>query len=148
MTTSTNYRMSDLVAKEGLVLLTVADVLIAERQHAAGFYRDAIKGCSWITPQHRPDGWEHHYWAFAIALESAELWHPFVDAIERHGGERPYACWRITYFEPAFKHLGEPGMCPVAEDLQPRLVQMQTNNVESARRNAVAVSRAIKEIGG
>ena len=141
-----NFRMAPLVAREGLELLIVADVMLAERAKAANFYREAIDGCSWITPQHKPEGWNHDYWAFAIALESAELWHPFVEAIEHHGGERPYACWRITYQEPAFRHLAEDGTCPVAEDLQPRLVQFQTRSTEDARMNAQAVSRAIKEI--
>ncbi len=143
-----NYRMAPLVAKEGLELLVVADVMLAERAKAANFYRDAVEGCSWITPQYVPEGWAHDYWAYAVALESAELWHPFVEAVERHGGERPYACWKITYQEPAFRHLTEDGTCPVAEDLQPRLVQFQTRSTEDARMNAQAVGKAIKELDG
>ena len=118
------------------------------RRQAADQYRDAIAGCPWITPQHVPDGWVHDYWAYAVALESAGLWEPFTDAIVRHGGERPYGAWRLTYREPAFRHLAPPaGTCPVAEALQPRLCQFQTNNLASAERNANAVAKAIQEVG-
>jgi perosamine synthetase len=151
-----NYRMSDLVASHGLSVMKWGEwrghdplrQKIAERRKAAAFYRDAIAGCAWITPQHVPDGWTHDYWCYAVALESADLWHPFVDAVVRHGGERPYAAWKITYLEPAFRHLAEPGTCPIAEHLQPRLVQLQTNNLQSSEKNADALQKAIREIGG
>jgi hypothetical protein len=67
--------------------------------------------------------------------------------MERHGGERPYPAWRVSYQEPALRHLAPDGTCPMAEDLQPRLVQFQTNDIPSAIRNARALSRAIEEIG-
>ncbi len=156
-----NYRMADAVAEKAMWHFTPiirgdagsigsesVPGLLKLREIAAAKYREAMDGCPWITPQHVPDGWTHDYWCYAVALESAELWHPFVEAIERHGGERPYACWRITYQEPAFRHLAEDGTCPVAEDLQPRLVQMQTNSIEAARTNADAVALAIKELNG
>ena len=65
----------------------------------------------------------------------------------------PYGAWALTYDEPAFRHLAPVDIradthgCPVAEDLQPRLVQFQTNDVASARKNADAVAKAIQEIG-
>lgn len=151
-----NYRMSDLVAEDGLGMFgglpcreyTEAMALCTWRQMCADMYREAITGCPWIIPQHVPEGWQHDYWAYAVALESAELWEPFTEAIVRHGGEMPYGAWRLTYQEPAFRHLAEDGCCPVAEDLQPRLVQMQTNCLTSARKNADALALAIREIDG
>jgi perosamine synthetase len=142
-----NYRMAPVVAAEGLKQLGNAKELLAERKQSADFYRQAISGCSWIRPQFVPDGWQHDDWCFAVALESTELWHRLVDSIVKHGGERPYACWRVTYQEPAFRHLAPDGTCPNAESLQPRLVLFQTNNIASAEKNADAVSKAIKEIG-
>ena len=159
-----NYRMADAVASLGFHKLAnwdvwrdadgryytvpYADVLKSDRQKCATFYRDAVAGCSWIKPQHVPEGWAHDYWAYAVALESDELWHPFADAIERHGGTRPFAAWRLTYQEPAFRHLAEVGCCPVAEDLQPRIVAGQTNDLPSATRNAAAWAAAIRELNG
>jgi|TARA_R110000824_G_scaffold401687_1_gene613614 perosamine synthetase len=155
-----NYRMSDWVARAGIHALH-ADDLVGDRRRAASYYREAIDACDWITPQHIPEGWTHDYWCYAIALEFPEMWDSFTAAVVKHGGEMPYGAWALTYFEPAFRHLGEhgqrpqgwfdppgSGMCPVAEDLQPRLVQFQTNNLTSAQRNADAVAAAIKELNG
>jgi perosamine synthetase len=153
-----NYRMAGVVAEHGLKgellgdggLLgwRLWDIYKAVRQECAALYREAVAGCPWIVPQHVPEGWTHDYWCYAVALEHAELWAPFVDSVERNGGERPYAAWRLTYQEPAFRHLADDGCCPVAEDLQPRLVQGQTNDLESAKRNAGAWAAAILEVGG
>jgi len=142
-----NYRMAPVVAEEGLKQLAKAEKLLAERRQAAELYGMAISGCSWMRPQCVPNGWQHDNWCFAVALESRELWQPFVESICRHGGERPYACWRVTYQEPAFRHLAADGTCPTAEELQPRLVQFQTNDIQSSEKNADAVRKAIGEIG-
>ena len=156
-----NYRLSHIVAHRAWQQysgynhphgLGYWDYLKSLRLKAAYYYREAIEGCNWITPQHVPDGWTHDYWCYAVALESAELWEPFTESIVRHGGEMPYGAWRLTYQEPAFKYLRETVMhgfdCPIAEDLQPRLVQAQTNDVASAQRNADAWAKAIREIDG
>lgn len=143
-----NYRMAPEVAQVGLYKLAAADTLKEVRQIAASRYREAIQGCDWLTPQHVPDGCTHDYWTYAVALDAADLWRPLADSIERHGGERPYAAWRLTYQEPAFRHLAPDGTCPVAESLQPRLAQFQTNSVAAAERNADALWSAIQEIGG
>jgi perosamine synthetase len=124
------------------------DRLLASRRRAASHYAAAFDGCSWAAPQHVPAGWAHDYWCYAVALDSPEIWQPFTEAVVRHGGERPYGAWRLTYQEPAFRHLAEDGCCPVAEDLQPRLVQMQTNNLAKSANNANAVHLAVQELGG
>jgi len=149
-----NYRMSEIVAYEGLKALTSpgpnhdrpVDVYKEIRQDCARLYRDAIEGCEWLTPQHVPDGWTHDYWTYAVATDTPErcLW--LLDRMEELGAERPYPAWRLTYQEPAFRApLGmNAGTCPVAEDLQPRLVQFQTNSLTSAKRNADALWRIIE----
>ena len=166
-----NYRMADIVANEGLTALSEgwADSNKAERRSCAAMYADAIAGCSWLTPQHVPEGWAHSWWTYAVAVEvrrdrGDETAHCALlsHAITRHGGERPYPAWQLTYREPAFRYLvrGQGyrwvdredaypfGVCPVAEDLQPRLLQFQTNNLASAEKNANALRLAIRELGG
>lgn len=140
-----NYRMADLVAAEGLCQLTQADEMLVRRRYAAECYRQAIDGCEWITPQYVPEGWPHSYWTYAIALRDIAMWELFVQAIQDAGGERPYAAWRLTYQEPAFRYLAPDGTCPVAEDLQPRLVQLQTNHRDNAEseRAAACLRQAI-----
>jgi perosamine synthetase len=156
-----NARMNDVTAAEGLKQLERANQLLLERNEAASRYRAAISGCEWITKQSVPEYSRHDSWAFAIALKDKSLWKPFTESIVRHGGEMPYGAWRLTFDEPAFRHLnpvtqtayeypldiGERRYpCPVAEDLQPRLVQLQTNDLASAERNAKAVRKAIGDM--
>jgi perosamine synthetase len=151
-----NYRMNDRTAALGLTLLGrfhFAGHPLDIRAQSTKFYRDAIVGCDWLTPQRVPEGWTHDYWTFAVASDTPERAARLADAIVTYGGERPYPAWRLTYDEPAFKHLhpamqgfAHSGFCPVAESLQPRLLQFQTNNLASAERNAVAVRRAIEDL--
>ncbi len=184
-----NYRMNDLTAAAGLERLQRYSVPGEEygpncdadrekhrRKMAAYLYSKAIDGCSWLTPQHVPEGWTHDYWAFAVACDTPERALNLSAAIVKHGGERPYPAWKLSYQEPAFRHLvahrqregfdsaeiGDPlsaswyqtvfggrpdGVCPVAESLQPRLLQFQTNDLASAEKNATALRIAIEGVG-
>jgi dTDP-4-amino-4,6-dideoxygalactose transaminase len=137
--------MNDVTASRGLMMLAKADELKLTRLLSAAHYSGAIAGCAWLTPQSVPQGWDHDMWTFAVACDTPEraLW--LADAVERHGGERPYPAWRITYSEIAFRHLAPMGTCPVAENLQPRILQFQCNDLASAERNATALRRAIQE---
>ena len=150
-----NFRMSTLVAERGLQafkdngpdFVREIDMLKQVRLDCAALYRDVVRDVDWLTPQHVPDGWTHDYWTYAVATDTPErlLW--LLDAVERHGGERPYPAWLPMYLEPAFAApFGmNVGTCPVAESLQPRLAQLQTNSLVSARKNANALRSAIEE---
>jgi perosamine synthetase len=164
-----NGRMNDCTARLGLERLRLAEYLLEVRQDSAAAYREAIDGCAFLTPQRVSPNMTHDYWAFAVACDTPgrALW--LQDAVVRHGGERPYAAWKLTYHEPAFlwsfdeaaypdvewfgsvmgpdghPHNFALGACPVAEGLQPRLVQFQTNDLASAERNARALRLAIEE---
>jgi dTDP-4-amino-4,6-dideoxygalactose transaminase len=121
------------------------DGLRQVRQAAAALYREAHAGCAWIQPQSVSPGMVSDFWAYAVAADTPErtLW--LADAVERHGGTRPFFAWRITYQEPALRHLAPDGTCPIAEALQPRILAFQTNDLASAERNARALARAIQE---
>jgi len=123
-----NYQMSDIQAAVGLMQLERADELLNARRYSAECYRQAIQGCEWITPQYVPEGWPHSYWTYGIALQSKEMWEPFAREIVSAGGEMPFGAFRLTYQEPAFRHLAPDGTCPIAEELQPRIMQLQTNH--------------------
>lgn len=142
-----NYRMSDPQAHVLLDQMADWDHLLDDRQRCAALYREAIKGCAWLTPQFVPDGWTHDYWTFAVATDTPDRALKLASAMETHQGERPYFAWLPAYQEPALRHLAPDGTCPVAESLQPRLLQFQCNDVASAMTNTRVLSCAIAEIG-
>jgi perosamine synthetase len=141
-----NGRMNDVTAAEGLRKLDWMPETLDNRRYAAWLYRDALAGSEGLTPQFVPEGWRHDYWTFTIAVGGYNMAPLLADAMVRHGAERPFPAWKLTYQEPAFRHLAPDGTCPVAESLQPNLLQMQTNDIASAERNAHALKLAIREL--
>lgn len=142
-----NYRMSDVQAWDVLCQLKYADEWLTLRRYSAQGYREAIEGCTWITPQYVPEGWPHSYWAYAIACDTPKRALDLASRLSDMDSERPYFAWRITYQEPAFRHLAPDGTCPVAESLQPRLLQLQTNHHKAgAERAAAILHRAIRSV--
>jgi hypothetical protein len=73
------------------------------------------------------------------------------------GGEPYYAAWMLTYREPAFRALAQgsygeeyrEGICPVAERVQPQLIQLKTNfgSLNQAERQAEVLRETIKYFG-
>jgi perosamine synthetase len=160
LTSAINGRMNDCTAELGLERLACADALIQARRIAAGMYADVCEGVEWLVPQFVPEGWRHDMWTYAVACDTPQRAAWLADAVVRHGGERPYGAWRLTYQEPAFKHLVArqsgvvltagnftQSICPTAESLQPRILQFATNKLASAARNSHALQRAIGEVG-
>lgn len=139
-----NYRLPELCAAVALAQMERLDELVAVRLNAAACYAQAVAGCTWLTPQAVPSGYGHSYWTYVLKLEAEhELsWYQFRDRYLELGGDGIYAAWRLTYLEPAFlgqsfapdqwQHL-QPGLCPVAESLQPQLLQFKTNYYDPAR---------------
>lgn len=141
-----NYRLAPLLAERLLSKMERWDELKETRQRCAALYQQAIKGCDWLTPQHVPDGWTHDAWAFPVAADTPTRALTIASGVTSHGGERPYFAWLPSYLEPALAHLGMPGLCPIAEYLQPRILAFQTNNLASAMMNSRALSRAIEDL--
>ena len=143
-----NARMSDAAAETGLRHMLQSPSPTDLRATAATLYRRAVINCPYVTPQYVPPNVSHQYWTYAIAVESATMWDQIAAAVVKHGGEAPYGAWRLTYNEPAFRHLTPTYTLPHAESLQPRLMQFQTNNLVRATANAIALERALFGIYG
>jgi len=142
-----NARMNDVTAQEGLRKMPLLPTLRQHRQQAADLYRTAITGHTWLTPQHVPEGWQHDYWCYTVALSDPAAWHPLADAIVRHGGEHPYGAWRLSFDEPALQYTGYgSGGCAIARQTQPRLMQFQTNDRGQAAVNARALRLALADV--
>lgn len=143
-----NTRMNDVTAELGLRGLQQNPSPIDLRANAAALYRRAVINCPHVVMQHVPEGVTHQYWAFTIAVESPQMWDQIAQSVVKHGGEAPYGAWRLTYNEPAFRHLTPSHTVPHAEELQPRLMQFQTNDLVRATANAIALERALLGLYG
>ena len=65
---------------------------------------------------------------FAFAIEGQKVtWDEFREIFIGFGGAPFFGAWKLAYTEPAYGRHFEEGLCPVAEDLQPRLIQLKTN---------------------
>lgn len=158
-----NYRMSELCAAVALGQVERLKELVEQRVKVANLYAEAVRGCKWLLPQGVPDGYVHSYWTYVLKLENDGkfTWHDFRDKYLELGGDGIYAAWQLTYLEPAFRDLklgrsGQKaqkfarGLCPVAESVQPRLLQFKTNymDLSVAARKAEALAKTIRYFGG
>lgn len=144
-----NYRPSDLVGAVLLAQTQRLEELVEMRIIAANHFLDAIGDCSWLKPQFTPDYCTNSYWTLAVLLNTERVnWYDFRSKFMEFGGDGIYSAWMLTYLEPAFRQhvfLGREkfiqdfgnyeykrGLCPVAESIQPRLLQFKTNYWDEA----------------
>ncbi len=148
-----NYRLSDLCSALVLGQLQRIEDLVNVRVQSANALAQAIHGCRWLIPQAVPDGHIHSYWTYACRLadDVPFSWFDFRRKYLELGGDRFYGAWALNYLEPAVrnKHFAESqsqsyisGICPVAERLQPRLIQFKTNYFDPERRSKASSALA------
>jgi len=152
-----NYRMPELCAAVALGQLERIKELVDMRISVANLYKEAIEGSDLVKPQMVPEGFYHSYWTYAIRLKnkSGINWYDFRNKYRELGGDGIYAAWQLTYLEPAFKgkkfakdqtqYFGR-GLCPVAESIQPHLLQLRTNyyDLDSAKEKAKILKDTIR----
>jgi len=166
-----NYRMSELQGAVALEQTERMDELVNKRKKIGEMFLEAVKGCSWLVPQYTPPNYVHSYWTFVCRFEAEEAgctWQEFREKFYALGGDFFYGAWRLTYNEPLFqdrRFLGEtfpidseiykgryrqwkPGLCPVAEKLQPKLMQFKTNyeNLDEAKKQVEILRQTIQTI--
>lgn len=162
-----NYRMSDLCGAVALAQLERLDDLVEMRRTAAGYFLKVISGCSWLKEQYIPENCKSAYWAVAVLLDTDKInWSEFRKKYMELGGDGIYAAWKLSYLEPAYRRhqfLGremlidkygdyefKEGLCPVAEFVQPRLLQFKTNywDESEAFRQANILAKTIEYFEG
>ena len=130
---SPNYRLPELCAAAGLSQLNKVREFVDMRKKVAKAYLSVIEGHNWIRPQKTPEGYVNSYFAFAVALDKDVVdFKTFRKIFIEEGGDPFYAAWKLTYDEPVLKETEIDRICPVAEDLQPRLAQLKTNYGDEA----------------
>lgn len=131
-----NYLMSDVQAAVGLARLEDVEEYVERRQYSAECYRQALHDFPQCVPQRVPEGFAQSYWVYGVALPRTLSWQELAKTLQKLGGEIPRGAFRLTYQEPAFSQYAPNGTCPVAEDLQPRLIQLATNHTHNQSEHA------------
>jgi len=149
-----NYRMSELCAAVALAQLERLDEFVTWRRRAAQALDRVVRPCGWLKPQRVGPDYEHSYWAYVVKLDAEKdgiTWQRFFDKFVELGGEGFYGAWSLTHLEPVFQDgsLGlkySAGICPVAEAIQPRLIQLKTNQGDQNQidRQAECLAKTIR----
>ncbi|OGZ56313.1 MAG: hypothetical protein A3G60_03010 [Candidatus Ryanbacteria bacterium RIFCSPLOWO2_12_FULL_47_9c] len=165
-----NYRIAQPLAAIALAQLERLDWFTKKRVYIARKYLGAMKGCSWLKPQYVPPGYTNTYWTFVVLFEGKEKigvsWYEFRDMFLEFGGDKCRSVFALIYNEPSMINLNKTGRyfmdiddkqgalhkkyladpkCPVAESIQPKLMQFTTNQL-SDRETAVQIAAFKKTI--
>ena len=147
-----NFRLSELCAAFALAQLERLEEFVAWRLRCAAAFDAVAAGCEWLSPQRIPEKGESAFWAYTFRLHpelNGVTLDAFFDRFARFGGEPFYGAWALTYQEPLFQRMDPEryagGLCPVAESVQPNLVQLKTNYADDTTiaRQAEALERTI-----
>jgi perosamine synthetase len=159
-----NYRMSEVAAAVALAQFERVESIVQLRRLMASRFEEVLaeERCDWLKPQQLYPGSESSYWTFALKIVSQSrmnmIWSDFRRKFIEFGGDGIYAAWQLSYNEPAILNLNKQGKafpdgpvqfpwcigmlrapkCPVAENLQPWILQFTTNQQTEAERNRQA----------
>jgi len=160
-----NYRLSEFLSAIALAQLERLDELVQLRKKSAKLFLDVIKDCNYLTPQETPEYSDNSYFALAIKYdgekETGLSWTEFRAEYIREGGDGFYGAWSVPYLEPVMSERNfvkrlpdiydnvfyEQGLCPVAEDIQKKLMVFKTNyrNLELAKYKAEVLKKLINK---
>jgi perosamine synthetase len=161
-----NYRLSEFNAAIALAQLERVDELVRLRIDSAKLFTDVMKTCDFLIPQETPAGYVNSYYTLGVVYEGKEsigvTWEDFRKMYIQEGGDGIYGAWSVPYLEPVIaerqfarrcpwvyeKIHYEKGLCPVAERIQPKIMQFKTNyrDLQLAKIKADALSRTIRKL--
>ncbi len=157
------YRLPEVAAALGLAQTERIDWFIDLRRQIAAKYAEAARaaGGDYLVPQMVPEGCESTYWCWTVKYMRDDVpWKDFRAKFVELGGDGIYAAWALAYREdlfasgawkrrapPLYDGLDYgPGLCPVAEEIQPRIMQFVNNygDLDEADRKAEALYDTIR----
>lgn len=161
-----NYRLPEFNAAIALAQLERIDELIDLRVKSAQLFIEAMSGCHYLIPQEVPKGYTNSYYTLGVLYEGKERigvsWEDFRKEYIKQGGDGFYGAWSVPYLEPVMterrfvkfcpwvyqKVKYKKGICPVAEYIQPKLMQFKTNyrDLELAKKKAGILNKLINRL--
>ena len=159
-----NYRMPEVAAALGLAQTERLKHFVDLRIKIASLYDEIVKECDFLIPQLIPNGYINTFWCYTVKYERSDIsWQQFRKKYIDFGGDGIYAAWVLSYMETIitsgiYKKRApyyysdlefSEGLCPVAEAIQPKLMQFVTNygSVEEAAPKVEALYKTIKYFG-
>jgi perosamine synthetase len=154
-----NYRMTEVSAAIGLAQFERIESMVSRRQAVAKIFDEAVGDCDWMVCQKVPEGYVHAHYTYTVKYYGEEKhgvsWKQFYNQYKEMGGDGFYGACKVPYLEPVFNDLEingvryGKGLCSVAEEIQPRIMQFKTNyrNLEVAKEKAEILNRLINKIG-
>ena len=160
-----NYRLSEISSAVALAQLERIDELVDLRIKSAKLFLDVINECDFLIPQKVPNNFNHSYWTLGVKYEGDKnigiSWQDFRKEYINEGGDGIYGCWSVPYLEPVMSNRNfinrcfeiyndiyyNRGICPVAERVQPKIMQFKTNyrNLELAEMKAESLYKLIRK---
>jgi perosamine synthetase len=149
-----NYRMTEISAAIGLAQLERVEKIIKRRQKVANLFKEAVKDCIWMKPQYAiPEkDYTNTYYTFSVIYEHSIPWKEFYNQYKKISGDGFYGACQVIYKEPIFKQekfIYRATDCPIAELIQPKIMQFKTNyrDLNEAEKKANILSDLIDKIG-
>jgi len=159
-----NYRLSEISAAVAMAQLEYLDEKVDNRMKVAEMFIEAIGDCEYLNAQVTPEGVENSYFTLALLYDGQEKigvsWQDFREKYVEFGGDGFYGAWSVPYLEPVmvekkftkrypeiYKDLKYPkGLCPVAESIQPRIMQLKTNyrDLNLAKQKAESLKKTLQ----
>lgn len=163
-----NYRLNEFSAAVALAQLETLKDKVELRRQIASMFLEEIQQCDYLLPQASLDDRGHSYFTLAVLFDGENRlnisWKSFRQRFVDFGGDGFYAAWSVPYLEPLITEniykkrcssiyntlKYRRGLCPVAESLQPKMIQLKTNyrDLEEAAQQADALRKTIQYYGG
>jgi len=154
-----NYRMSEVGAAVGLAQFERIDYIVGRRISVAKMFAEAVNDCNWMVPQYEPEGYKNSHYTFSSEYKGLDMlgitWKEFYQMYVDMGGDGFYSACVVPYLEPVFqnnenyKKVYTKGVCPIAEDLQKKIMQFKTNyrSLSVAQEKADILKALIDKLG-
>ena len=127
-----NYRFNEFLGAITLAQFEQVEHFVSIRRKIAKLYDNVFEGTN-FKPQEIPEGYVSSYFTYAVEspFYNTKEWLEFHDNHIKNGGDDFFASMILGYNEPIMKELGFQekwkGKCPVAEKIQPCIMQFKTN---------------------
>lgn len=160
-----NYRLPEFNSAIAMAQLERLDELVEYRMKTAEIFIETMMECDYLIPQKTPRSCTNSYWALGVKYEGEKsiglTWEKFRMEYIKAGGDGFYGAWSVPYLEPVMQKRNfvklnpsvygnikyEIGMCPIAEEIQQKLMVFKTNyrSIEYAEKKANALKKVINK---